>query len=474
MAQADLHRLLEDISTELRTSLRENVDTFPHVLEISARHVEKHLSLQLAEITQPGRKAKTHVLATRYRSVQDREQAEAGLFSETDEFLQGQTAAQAKKIQDLLKRLSEEYAIRVYRELAGKSKNYQLEKIGSDTEYTLKVTYVGPKVTLASNKPEFLQKNPADVFRHIRENGLAPARDYIRTSLRTQLKGLLPSSFAKETIFDLGHITAVSTIKINKAISRLEQLRKTATYTKIMEDTLEFQIFSKFSKFGQPEVVKDFAGHVAYARPEAATYNNWQATYEANLLKEVQQAFQKVLGAKADWASQGGSDSVVEFIAKDILAHAAKRGARVQAAQLKKDLKANKAKKKDAARRKEVTSVYDGNRTIDVPEIDNVTSQHPSAVNIRTLIPILNQRLPEIVKANMGQGGKLVNRTGRFAESTEIIDIGDNAVITYSYMKSPYQVFESNSARDPRTLIDQSIRELARGIITNKFTTRRI
>jgi hypothetical protein len=76
---------------------------------------------------------------------------------------------------------------------------------------------------------------------------------------------------------------------------------------------------------------------------------------------------------------------------------------------------------------------------------------------------------------------RLQNRTGRFADSVRVI-AETKGVISYTYMKSPYQVFEQGSGRtpwasadrDPRRLIDESIRSIAAGIAANKFYTRRV
>ena len=55
------------------------------------------------------------------------------------------------------------------------------------------------------------------------------------------------------------------------------------------------------------------------------------------------------------------------------------------------------------------------------------------------------------------------------------------ASIGYTYDKDPYQVFEASSGtrfadrqRDPRTLIDASIREIAATLFTGRLFTRRI
>ena len=78
---------------------------------------------------------------------------------------------------------------------------------------------------------------------------------------------------------------------------------------------------------------------------------------------------------------------------------------------------------------------------------------------------------------------RLVNRTGRFAESARITDMVQTPQgfpsIGYTYMKYPYQTFEQGYAqgspdRDPRRLIDFSIREIAAKHAIGRFYTRRV
>lgn len=112
-------------------------------------------------------------------------------------------------------------------------------------------------------------------------------------------------------------------------------------------------------------------------------------------------------------------------------------------------------------------------------------TQVSTATNILSLAALINSKLPETVRKNMKAPG-LVNRTGRFANSTKIV----NALYTkqgypsfgYTYQKDPYQVFEpasggaawSSQARDPKRLIDRSIREIAATILQGRFFTRRV
>ena len=98
------------------------------------------------------------------------------------------------------------------------------------------------------------------------------------------------------------------------------------------------------------------------------------------------------------------------------------------------------------------------------------------------LISILNSQLPKVVMENM-QSPALVNRTGRFANSVKVTNITSTTKgypsIAYTYDLFPYQTFEpgfkqGSIQRDPRRLIDSSIREIASRLAIGRFYTRRI
>lgn len=98
------------------------------------------------------------------------------------------------------------------------------------------------------------------------------------------------------------------------------------------------------------------------------------------------------------------------------------------------------------------------------------------------IIGIINQQLPRTVAKNMGDP-RLNYRTGRFASSVQVTDIATTAKgfpsIGYTYDKFPYQTFEpgyrqGSIDRDPRKLIDASIREIAAQFAIGRFYTRRV
>jgi len=100
------------------------------------------------------------------------------------------------------------------------------------------------------------------------------------------------------------------------------------------------------------------------------------------------------------------------------------------------------------------------------------------------LMALINAKLPQTVAKNMGPP-RLENRTGRFASSVRVTEITSTAQgfpsIGFSYQRDPYGVFErtsgsrfANADRDPRDLIDLSIREIAQKMAIGRFYTRRV
>ena len=98
---------------------------------------------------------------------------------------------------------------------------------------------------------------------------------------------------------------------------------------------------------------------------------------------------------------------------------------------------------------------------------------------------MINQRLPETLEKNMRAPG-LENRTGRFARSVKLTDVSQTRQgypsFGYTYRTDPYAVFEvgkgrspwATPERDPRKLIDASIREIAGQMALGRFYTRRV
>jgi len=113
-----------------------------------------------------------------------------------------------------------------------------------------------------------------------------------------------------------------------------------------------------------------------------------------------------------------------------------------------------------------------------------ITKAKQSTVSTATLLGVLNSRINDVVANNMGTP-RLENVSGRFAASVRITDVSKTTKgfpsIGYTYMRNPYSVYESTSGsrfssieRDPRILIDKSIREIAAELAMGRIYTRRV
>tara|TARA_Y100000034_G_scaffold25161_1_gene29600 strand:- start:365 stop:2038 length:1674 start_codon:yes stop_codon:yes gene_type:complete len=113
----------------------------------------------------------------------------------------------------------------------------------------------------------------------------------------------------------------------------------------------------------------------------------------------------------------------------------------------------------------------------------SVNKRRTTGTNI-SLIALLNKALPQTVIDNMSPPS-LQNRTGRFAASVRAVSIsavGGQPNIVYTYDRDPYGVFEvgtgdsrwATKQRDPRSIIDKSIREIAAETMRGRFVTTRM
>ena len=113
------------------------------------------------------------------------------------------------------------------------------------------------------------------------------------------------------------------------------------------------------------------------------------------------------------------------------------------------------------------------------PKPKGGTKDTANVLKIRNQI---NAKLGSEIKRNMGRPA-LINRTGRFAGSAELVSLkrGPASLIgEYTYQLSPYETFENEGDKqwpagyNPKPLISKSIRNLAVGLVDDKFTLRRV
>ncbi len=122
---------------------------------------------------------------------------------------------------------------------------------------------------------------------------------------------------------------------------------------------------------------------------------------------------------------------------------------------------------------------------IDAKSVKNIKARESRQFSPFSLMAMIQEKLPQTVQKNMGSP-RLENRTGRLARSVKLTDITQTRQgflsMGYTYEHDPYKVFEVGQGdarwatpdRDPRKLIDASIREVASNMALGRFYTRRI
>ncbi len=164
----------------------------------------------------------------------------------------------------------------------------------------------------------------------------------------------------------------------------------------------------------------------------------------------------------------------------------------------KKKIKAQgRATKREQKTVSDIISIHRGNTlqqlgvaaSVNVNKLNKKTAAAGSKRKLTSPIATLNyinKNIAEELKKNMQSPG-LVNRTGRFAESVRALKMIPAKgrkwpVMQYTYDREPYGVYEvgggdrrwASKARDPRTVIGKTLREMAREQALSRFTTQRI
>jgi hypothetical protein len=205
--------------------------------------------------------------------------------------------------------------------------------------------------------------------------------------------------------------------------------------------------------------------------------------------KKILDAFKAAILSELDVMNQQGSPSLLDDIDAVILHNfAKKRNIKVKAG---KNKPSSKISRKNRVSTK---SIIDGTNRVAVttggaykPKKTKrkLTKAKASNINLRYLIPDINTKLHDEIRRLMHRP-RLVYRTGRFARSARVTDIVRTPKgypsIHYTYMRSPYQVFEfpkgssmlATPDRDPRSTIKLAIRAIATNLIRERFYMKRV
>jgi len=209
-----------------------------------------------------------------------------------------------------------------------------------------------------------------------------------------------------------------------------------------------------------------------------------QAEKSANTkFKKAIESAIEALVEREDWEETKASPSVVKHISKAIdKAVGGKDTPKVASTSSASIVKKSKKKKKKVRitpslsiiQAKQAAALRAAKKAKVTERLIDPRGRFTSLISVTNMI---NALLQGQLKQNM-KAPALVNRTGRFASSVEVTQMSftreGQVTAYYEYMKRPYQTFErgyrqGNEHRDPRRLIDKSIREVAAMYMHSKF-----
>lgn len=238
------------------------------------------------------------------------------------------------------------------------------------------------------------------------------------------------------------------------------------------------------------EIKQGFTITIVESTEESSTINRSQgAGTEKRRLASLRPAMIKTL-QKESWATQEGSDSPLSAIEKVIIntgIEALTKGKRTKLKTGKKQVIDDKQNSGNAdikpAKPRKVARSSKG-PVLDMPASSKDDRSITVQPNWLRLIPVINSKLTPRVIANM-RFPSLVNRTGTFAQSAKITNIEVTREgfpsFVFDYERDPYDVFDRTKGRspwntperDPRALVDKSVREIVREMAISRFYTRR-
>ena len=242
----------------------------------------------------------------------------------------------------------------------------------------------------------------------------------------------------------------------------------------------------------------DLDGKISW---EEVAFNQWKKGVNRKLAEQIREMWTSQAATRLEDSVVGGvlaytrgSKSMMESIEEQIIDIAVKGGAKKYAKKTKTTTKVGKKIKGATQHKKKIQSLQKKLKR-EATALGKVqVARQSGAKNARSglgsqqsdlqLLTLLKAKLPQTVAQNMGPPG-LVNRTGRFASSVTPTDVSRTAQgypsVGYTYRKNPYQVFEmgvgdarwATPDRDPRKVIDMSIREIAAQLVVGRLYTRR-
>lgn len=423
MAKQDLHRLVEAARKELQGSnkllkVREQYNKEPHVYSVNFDNIQAEILQQI--------KRKKASLSPNQKTALD------------------------NIIYDYIKALHDTFKFR-------SSKVFTYNVFGNDKGFYVVITS---------------ENSSSDIYAKIAE-----IRQDRLSTMRNKIVKLFPKVTKEDTrhLLEIGHMKGhgISEVRIQRALSSLNMVKPNLPGTESI-----FNLVAKSFQYNNGSTLKEFK---MYVTDESISGNTGlKSAGENKMLITARQILDEFLTNNVDWGNQKGSNSAVEIAISELLRTAKKGGAKV---------KGNTANRRSSSSTAASKATIKGKAKVakiikDTPIGDIDIPTQKSTTNWLSLLPIINAKLVPRVMGNM-RSPALVNRTGTLANSAKVVNVEQTRdgfpSFVFDYERNPYDVFDRTKGRspwntperDPRALVDKSLREIVREMAIGRFYTRR-
>lgn len=463
MAKKDLDSILGKIKTRIEQtdSLRNELDKRVHEYSISADSVYTEIVHQLSDLI---------------------------------DTVDSPSSVEVARRKEVIKRLSKEYVAYMYgafksKRSSARTTRYVFSK-GSNKEF----------FTVSISSPSNLNTNVFAIIRDVRRDS-SRGLPYVRKTILDEVfnntedmvvdkalyGGIDPKTGQRSGgLLQVGHDKGGS-VSIRRKAQLLKEFQFKNNIDKLLVGTAtskelraEIQLAVSTFATGSYNNLKEFSVSIQVTE-ESSFRNQRDSAKEKAFLNALSREVKATLKEKVDFFNQRGSPSALEIVRNKLINTAIKAGAKGRAKPLKN------SKSKGSAKIYQKTTKSRSKETINAktPKISRESGEVDSSNrNWLQLLPLINAKLTDQVMQNM-KAPRLVNRTGRFAQSAKVINVEQTRQgfpsFVFDYERDPYDVFDrtlgrapwNTPQRDPRALVDTSVREIVREMAIGRFFTRR-
>jgi hypothetical protein len=472
MSKGDLTKVVKNITKQIEanSSLRETLNTFKHEYEADASTLEQEALYQLEDLISTINNPSSVEISKRKSILKDLVDNYVLELHKAFKKYNGQTKITFRKGSS-----TSSFKVLAVGGLKGSGNGTKIDVFG--TINSIRTRKLLPDLRKNILDEIFTGSVSEDVDKALYGNY---QRDKTTGDIKTNKAG---EAIRSGGLFQLGHekqgsVSVRRKAEILKSLSKsgARQILQGTTFSKEIKAELVLAV-NTYASREAGNLLKQFTTTLKLTE-ESAERNQKDSSKERAFLNALKEEVKKVLLDQNLFTKRSSSNSV-EIVNSLLEQASVKAGAKV-----KKRTKAKSSKASVTGAIKGTTSRVKSKESLSRSKVTVSDERAEPTTNWASLINIINKRLPEVVARNMGTPG-LVFRTGRLANSAKVVNIettkdGYPSAI-FSYQRTPYDVFDrvkgappwNTPARDPRALVDKSVREIMQEMAIGRFYTRR-